>query len=80
MSRPSRPILRCATVLADGPRAGQVCGRRYLAPHEACEKHRPPPPARVRPKWKDRDKDRIRQRDNRARARRTTGIPAGWEV
>jgi hypothetical protein len=43
----------CQHVLTDGPRAGQVCGRRYQAgtrpdgtERDACQNHRPPPPSR----------------------------------
>jgi hypothetical protein len=59
-------VNRCATVLVSGPRAGQVCGRIFLAPHKQCVRCRPPPPRRVRehnPEWQRRCRERRKRRE-----------------
>jgi hypothetical protein len=72
---------RCPFILeAPHPRAGKPCGRCYMAPHEACVVHRPPPPERVQERT-----DEVRAGERRVRAarkarNRMAGIPAGWEV
>lgn len=70
--------LHCTVVLTEGPRAGQVCGRRYMRPHEACVRCRPKPPA-GRPAVEPTEARRARDRE-RIRRRRGAGVPTGWVV
>ncbi len=68
---------RCPFVLTSGPRAGQVCGRRYLA-GDGCEKHREVKPRQLRKQptaeYKARKRREYRERDNRS----GVGVPASW--
>jgi hypothetical protein len=54
-------------------RAGEVCGRRYLA-GDACEQHRPEPPRVSKPAGNTAP---ARQRARRL-AKRAAGLPDGW--
>jgi hypothetical protein len=67
----------CPVILTDGPRAGQPCGRRFMAPNDACQNHRPPPPSRQRPPSRE---DQRKVRTKRQREKATAGIPSGWVV
>ena len=66
----------CAHVLTEGRRAGEVCGRRYLA-GGACERHRPKRTYSGGPRTAE--EQRV-DRERKARLRATIGVPAGWEV
>ncbi len=69
---------RCDATLDEGHRrAGEVCGRRCMAPHTRCEMHRPKHPGgHTKPSDKERERFTEWQRNRR---RSLAGLPPGWE-